>query len=188
MKLSKSVLTLVGACALTTLLTGCSSIICGSKQSFSINSKPAGAEVLVYDPHGEIVFQKTTPCVASLARTTPEEGRANYTVLIRKAGYAPVQVPLISQVNRACVANAVFGGVGMIVDSATGAMWTLSPQGLDPELVDQNATSFHSDSDLMVRLKPQTEQQAGLVAHVEPVEHQAIVFESLTRAVRVAHE
>src|SRR5947209_13115802 len=81
MKLIKSVFTLAAYCALMALLTGCSSILCGQRQSLSISSKPAGAEVLVYNPQGDIVFQNKTPCVASLARSTPEEGRANYIIL-----------------------------------------------------------------------------------------------------------
>lgn len=184
MKLTKSAFAFLGSCALIMLLTGCSSMTCGSRQSLSINSKPAGAEVLVYDPHGEIVFQQTTPCVASLARTTPDEERANYIVLIRKEGYAPVQVPLTSRINRAYLANVLNGGLGLIVDSATGAMWTLSAEGLAPELMDQNAAFFHGENDLMVGLKP----QANLVAHVGPVQNQAIALEPLARVVRNSHE
>jgi hypothetical protein len=186
MKLNKSVSTLIGSCALITLLTGCSSIICGPRQSLSISSKPAGAEVLVYNPQGDIVFQDTTPCVASLTRSTPEENRANYIVLIRKEGFAPVQIPLTSRLNKAYLANVLFGGVGLIVDPLTGSMWTLRAEGLDAELVDQSAASFHDTHDFTILLKEQPAQD--LVAHVAPTQDQSIPLESLTRAVRNSNE
>jgi hypothetical protein len=184
MKLNKSVLTLLGSCALITLLTGCASMICGPRQSISISSKPAGAEVLVYDPHGEIVFQNTTPCVASLIRSTPEVERANYIILIRKEGYAPVQIPLTSRINKAYLANVLNGGIGLIVDSFAGTMWTLSAEGLDPKLVDQSAAIVHEDNDLMISLRQQV--AGGLLAHLEPVQNQPIPLESLTRVVRAS--
>ena len=186
MKLNKSVITLLGSCALITLLTGCSSMICGPRQSISISSKPAGAEVLVYDPHGDIVFQNTTPCVASLIRSAPEVERAAYIILIRKEGYAPVQIPLTSRINAAYVANVLNGGVGMIVDSFAGTMWTLSADGLDANLVDESASIVHEDHDLMIALKHQAADD--LLAHLEPVQSQPIALESLTRAVRTSGE
>src|SRR5437870_3119271 len=63
----KSVITLLSGCCLITLLSGCASVICGSKQSVAINSKPIGADVQIYNANGEIIFHKTTPCVAKLA-------------------------------------------------------------------------------------------------------------------------
>ncbi len=184
MKLNKSLFALLGSFALITLLTGCSSIMCGPRQSISISSKPAGAEVLVLDPHGEIVFKNTTPCVASLLRSIPEEERANYIVLIRKEGYAPAQIPLTSHINSAYLANVLNGGVGMIVDSLTGSMWTLSAEGLDPKLFDESASIVHEDQDLMVALKQQPAED--LMAHLETVQSQPIELESLTRAVRTS--
>lgn len=142
MKLNKSAFALLGSCAIITLLSGCSTILCGPKQSVSINSKPAGAEVIVSDSHGVIVFQKTTPCLASLVPNKPDSERANYIVLIKKEGYAPV-------------------GVGLMIDPLTGPMWSLSPKGLDPKLIDQNAAVFHSENDLTICLK----EQADLLAH-----------------------
>ena len=168
------------------LLTGCASMVCGSKQAIGINSKPAGAEVLVYDPHGEIVFQNTTPCIASLIRSAPEIERANYIILIRKQGYAPVQIPLTSRLNGAYLANVLNGGVGMIVDSFAGTMWTLSAEGLDPKLVDENAAILHAESDLTIALKPSSGK--GLLTDLEPVQSQPIALEALARTMRTSGE
>ena len=182
----KSAITLVGACALVTLFTGCASMICGPTQAVSISSKPAGAEVLVYDQHGDIVFQDKTPCVASLLRTPAEVERANYIILIRKDGFAPIQVPLNSRINGAYYANVLNGGIGMIVDSCAGTMWTLSADGLDARLVDESAAVVHEDHDIMVALKHQssTELLSGLATdQAEPIS-----LEALARAVRSSGE
>jgi len=130
MKIKTSVLTL-GACAIITLLTGCASVICGPKQTFAIETQPPGADVMVYDLQGNVIFQSTSPCVAELARVAPEKERASYIFLIKKQGFTPVQVPLSGHVNNAYFVNILFGGLGLAVDPFTHAMWTLSPTGID---------------------------------------------------------
>jgi hypothetical protein len=141
MKIKKSVITLLGCCCFITLMTGCASVMCGTKQSVVLDSKPSGAEVMVYDRHCEVVFEGTTPCVAKLRRCEPEEDRASYIILVKKEGFLPVQIPLKGRLNRAYLANALYGGVGFIADPFTGAMWTLTTTRVDPHLV-QDDTSF----------------------------------------------
>src|SRR5260221_7417350 len=94
MNLSKTMLKLIGGCGALAMLSGCASIMCGPRQSVAIDSKPTGAEVMVYDSTGDIIFHKSTPCVANLTRRDADYGSANYVVLIRKAGYDDVQVPM----------------------------------------------------------------------------------------------
>ena len=141
MNLTKSLLKLLGCCSLIALLSGCASVICGPKQAVTIDSKPHGAEVLVYDSHCDVIFQKTTPCTAKLPRRTPDYDAANYVILIKKEGYAPVQIPLTGQVNKAYFANILFGGLGMAIDPITGGMWTLSPDSVDSSSVTENAAT-----------------------------------------------
>jgi len=136
--MNKSLLKLVGCCSLITLLTGCASVICGSKQAVTIDSKPHGAEVLVYDSHCEVIAQKTTPCVVNLNRRTEDYEGANYVILIKKEGFAPVQIPLTAQVNRAYFANVANACLGMAIDPITGGMWTLTPDSMDPSAVTEN--------------------------------------------------
>jgi len=138
MNLNKSLLKLIGCCSLITLLTGCASMLCGSKQTVAIDSKPHGAEVLVYDGHCDVIFEKTTPCSVKLPRRTADYDGANYVVLIKKEGFAPVQVPLTAQVNKAYFANIIFGGVGMAIDPITGGMWTLSPDNINSSTFAEN--------------------------------------------------
>lgn len=168
MKLTKSTVILFACCCLSTLFTGCASIMCGPEQKVSLDSQPRGAEVLIYDANGEIVFQKTTPCVAELPRR--EHGylhSANYVVLVRKEGFAPVQFPLTGMVNRAYFANILSAGIGYIVDPITGAMWTLDPGQVDAKLVSENAAFFHGGKSLIVCLKEEVPQ--ALTPYLKPL-------------------
>ena len=127
---------------------------------------------MVYDSTGEIVFHKNTPCVAKLSRRDADYGSANYVILVRKAGFDDVQVPLSGCVNKAFFANIIFGGLGMVVDPITGAMWTLCPNDVDAKLVQENADFFHHEG-LLICLKEQVPQDlqpllqpvGGLAAH-----------------------
>jgi hypothetical protein len=165
MKLTKSLAMTLGACSMALLFTGCASVLCGPTQSVAINSRPPGAEVLVYDSQGEIVLEETTPCVAELKRRNQNFESAGYVVLVRKPGYEPVQVPLTGQLNRAYLANILFGGIGLIVDPLTGSMWTLSPDNVDSTLVNQHAAFFKEG--LLICLEEEVPQD--LVSHLKPL-------------------
>jgi hypothetical protein len=147
------------------MFTGCASIICGKQQSVSIDSKPAGAEVLVYDSNGEIIFQNTTPCVAKLNRKTSDYESADYVVLIRKEGFAPVQVPLTGKLNRAYLANFL-NVIGFAIDPITGALWTLSPDEVAPKLEGEQAAFFGNQKGILICLKDQVPQD--LVPYLRP--------------------
>jgi len=166
MNLTKTILKLIGGCAVITLLGGCASVICGPRQAVSIDSKPTGAEVMVYNPMGEVVFHKTTPCVAKLDRRNADYGAASYVLLIRKAGFGDIEVPMNGCVNKAFYANLLFGGLGMAVDPITGGMWTLCPGDVDAKLVKENADFFHHDG-LLIVLKEQLPEE--LQAALKPV-------------------
>lgn len=147
--------------------TGCASMMVGTRQSVALDSKPSGAEVTVYNNHGEVVFQGTTPCMPKLERTPPESVRPNYVVLIRKEGFTPVQLPLKSEMNRAYLANILFGGVGLAIDPATGAMWTLSTSDADQKLLTHNTTAFLTIDNDSVVVKLSEDKPADLTAHAE---------------------
>jgi hypothetical protein len=167
MRLTKCLLTLISSVGLLSLVTGCSSVMCGSRQSVSINSRPAGAEVLVYNSDCKVVCKKTTPCVAKLQRSNTDGGAANYVVLIRKQGFAPVQVPLTGKVNDAYYANIALGGVGLFVDNATGAKWTLTPEAIEADAAPQGSTVFQQE-DVVVSLQPRTGEEPHALAEYKP--------------------
>jgi hypothetical protein len=170
MKINKtSVITLIGGCCLITLLSGCASVLCGPQQKVAIDSRPNGADVVVYNTRGEVVAQNTTPCTIKLDRRSPDYVEsANYVVLIKKEGFAPAQVPLSGTVNRAYFANILFGGLGLAIDPMTGSMWTLSPAAVDANFGSENAAKFSHDDGLMVSLKEEASDE--LVGYLEPVQ------------------
>ena len=63
-----------------------------------------------------------------------------------------MQFPLIGSVNRAYTANLLNAGIGYAIDPVTGAMWTLSPQGLDAKVISEEI-GFFKDPGLLVSLK-----------------------------------
>ena len=158
MKMIKSTATLIGCCGFITLLSGCASVLCGPQQKVALDSKPSGAEVLVYNSQGDVVFQKTTPCIASLDRREKDYLQsARYTVVVRKEGFAPVQFPLTGEINRAYFANFLSAGIGFAVDPLTGAMWTLTPRSMNAEMVGEHAGFFNQDG-LLVSLQEEQTQ------------------------------
>jgi hypothetical protein len=152
MKEMKSLLLCLGAAMVPVFFSGCASVACGSHQDVALYSKPLGANVIVYDNHGEIAYQGKTPCVAKLARTAPESGRANYIVLLKKEGFQDVQMPLKSCLNRAGVASAFTGA--LILDSDFGGAWTLCADTEVPELVQDNPDMLHPDG-VCLAMKPE---------------------------------
>ncbi len=152
MKLTSSTLIFIGCCALSMLFTGCGTIMCGSDQKVNLESQPTGAEVSIYDSRGEIVFQKSTPCVAKLPRRQHDILQsAQYVVLVKKEGFSPVQFPLIGVVNRAYFANVLSAGIGYAVDPMTGGMWTLVPEATEGQVANEQA-GFFRDERLLISL------------------------------------
>ncbi|PYJ07435.1 MAG: hypothetical protein DME25_03815 [Verrucomicrobia bacterium] len=169
MKLIKPVIKLIACGCVISLLSGCASVLCGTKQSVALDSKPIGAKVLVYDSHCEIAFEGTTPCVAKLPRRNSDYECANYVVLLKKPGFAPVQIALNGQLNRAYLANILTGGIGFLADPITGGMWTLTTEGADPKVASENGNFFHSaDSGLLVSLQEQA--PPTIAEHFKPVD------------------
>jgi hypothetical protein len=143
MKVSQTAFALLAGSVLV-LSSGCSSLVCGSKQSVMIDSRPNGAQVLVYNKACEVIYSNTTPCTATLQRQSGDCETGCYVVLVSKDGFAPVQVPLVGRVNSAYYLN-VFTGIGFIIDPMTGGMWTLSPENVDGSVVRDAAGPFSQD-------------------------------------------
>jgi len=156
MNVAKSACKLIACGALLSLITGCSSIMCGPRQDLTIKTKPAGAEVLVYNACGEIILQDTTPCILALERSDKDYHPASYVLLLRKEGYAPVQVPMVGSVNRAYFAN-VLNIVGFGIDPMTGSMWTLAPNPAETTKLDENLhTTYSHDKGLIVTFEEES--------------------------------
>ncbi len=128
--------------------TGCATIFNGRTQVVQIRSTPDQANVVISNRAGERIHSVVTPATITLDRSAGFFKPELYTAIVTKPGYKPQVMTVKGKVNNWYMANLMFGGViGMlIVDPATGAMFTLSPSTADAELVairsnDQNATS-----------------------------------------------
>lgn len=137
----KSVAFLGGILLLTVIsitLAGCASIIGGKLQTISIKSNPTDAELLVYDVRkGNEIINAKTPYVATLERGAGYFKKAKYRVVIKKEDYESKEILIEGSPNGWYIGgNFLFGGLigWLIVDPATGAMWTLEPKDVQADL------------------------------------------------------
>jgi hypothetical protein len=99
-------------------LSGCASIVHGTKEKFTINSKPNHASLKV---DGAKVG--ATPTQVDLTR------KKDHTIKLQLAGYEPKTVYLQRTLSGWIVGNVVFGGlIGIAIDAIDGAMYNLTPQ------------------------------------------------------------
>jgi hypothetical protein len=133
------------ACLLTIplLLTGCASIVDGGPKTVRINSNPEGAKVTISNKEGKAIFVQTTPTKVSLKRSSGFFEGEDYTLAFELAGYYPYEAHVQSSLDGWYFGNIAFGGlIGMlIVDPATGDMFTLSPREVNCNLISAQAQS-----------------------------------------------
>ncbi|WP_119155151.1 PEGA domain-containing protein [Caldimonas tepidiphila] len=150
-------------------LSGCASIMNGSTQPVTIKSVPDGASVSVTNRAGEKIHNGTTPVTLTLNRGAGYFKSEEYRVQIKKEGFEPKELTIVSTVNGWYVANILFGGlIGMLaVDPATGAMYSF-PEAVNTTLdapVEKNAGSMQPLTIVSTdRLSPEVMKQARLVA------------------------
>jgi len=120
---SLAILSLVG-------MPGCATIIHGKNQTVSVSSTPQGADVLVDgQPRGK------TPLKTDLRRGQ------SHVVEVTKPGYLSETVMTTTKLNPTPLLNAVIGGgVGIVVDLATGSATDVTPGGVSVNLAPQVAT------------------------------------------------
>jgi hypothetical protein len=118
---------LVAICAVV-LMAGCASIVSKSIYPISITSDPNQADVTITDETGKTVFTGTTPAEVKLGTKAGFFKGKDYTVTFTKAGYGKHVTQIRRGVDGWYIAgNLLLGGLigWLIVDPATGAMWTL---------------------------------------------------------------
>lgn len=126
----------IAVIAAATWLTGCATIFEGGSQPLTFKSVPEAASITISNRAGEKIHNGTTPATVQLKRGNGYFRKESYTVMIEKPGYAPKQIEVTGAVNGWYFGNILFGGViGMlIVDPATGAMYTLKPNTVEAAL------------------------------------------------------
>jgi hypothetical protein len=153
MKLTQSLKSAIALLALS--LTGCASIVDGGSAHVSVTTDPSDARVSVFNRAGEAVESQQTPALFSLKRGAGYFRGAEYRLVIQKDGYAKTELNLTTTVNGWYFANLFFGGlIGLIiVDPATGAMYTLSPKNVSLVLAKQTASIQTHKDGLLVMLR-----------------------------------
>ncbi|WP_457571549.1 PEGA domain-containing protein [Desulfovulcanus sp.] len=124
----------LGVLLFVAVLTGCASIVSKSEYPVSISSNPEEAEITIVNRAEETVFKGKTPATVVLKAGAGFFKGENYTVTFKKDGYATHTAQIKRGVDGwYIVGNLIFGGVvgWLIVDPATGAMWTLKNLHVD---------------------------------------------------------
>ena len=138
---------------LMALLAGCASIIKGGMQTVNIRSNPSEAKATIVNSAGVTMISQNTPCMVSLKRGDGYFKKGSYRLVVEKVGYQKFETEIRGQVNGWYLGgNLVFGGlIGyLILDPATGGMWTLKPEEVDASLAAQNASFLQIEKDSMV--------------------------------------
>ncbi len=141
------------AAALT--MTGCASIFSGSTQTLTFKSVPDAANITITNKLGEKIHTGSTPATVTLKRGHGYFKPAGYQVTFSKEGFQTKTVQVKATVNGWYIANIIFGGlIGfLIVDPATGAMYTLSPSDINTLLdATQLSTTKKEQQSLTVML------------------------------------
>jgi len=112
-------LTLPLVCVAMPLTVGaCGLIFGGSRQTIQANSSPPGTTITTAPPTATL----TTPASVSLER------KKDYTLTFSRAGYTSADVQVSHHVRGGIIVlDILFGLVPVIVDAATGAWNSLSP-------------------------------------------------------------
>lgn len=140
------------AAVVSTLLSGCATIVNNGLRSLPVASTPPGATVSIYDRSGKEVSKQTTPFIASLPSKYHYFGGQRYRLVFDMAGYQKSEIMVLPKVSGWYWGNLLFGGLlGMLViDPATGAMYNLAPNKIDQTLSPERAANWRESGGLMV--------------------------------------
>jgi len=128
-------------------LSGCATVIHGSKQQIAITSNPSSGTVTVDD---QVVGK--TPFTTRLSRKKP------HFIKIELDGYFPYQAVFTRKTSGWIAGNILIGGlIGLGVDAITGGMYKLSPEAVQAELRNEQRTGIKLSNDqifLTIALEP----------------------------------
>ena len=109
-------------------IAACATIVSKSQYPVIISSQPDGADINVINSVGKTVFTGKTPTTITLKAGAGFFKGEDYTVEFKKEGYTPHTAQIRRGVDGWYIfGNLFIGGLigWLIVDPATGAMWTL---------------------------------------------------------------
>jgi len=121
-------------------LSGCASIISGKTQTMTFQSTPDLSDITIINRDGKKIQVGKAPVTVSLNRGAGFFVPERYTVIFEKEGYEKKEITVCSSVNGWYVGNILFGGILglLIIDPATGAMYSLNTKDTNVVLNDLN--------------------------------------------------
>jgi len=128
--------------------SSCCSIMLSPQQEVGIASNPSGAKVII---DGQEVGN--TPLTTSLAR------KNNHNVKIELDGFMPYELHLTKKTSGWVFGNIIFGGIiGLVVDLATGALYVLTPEDIQANLIKSDTGMLNNEDILFFAfvLEPET--------------------------------
>jgi hypothetical protein len=142
---------------------GCGSLVTGSRHEVSVTSEPSTANAIIYKAGTkDIAYQGTTPFDVELNKKAGFMQGQDYLLEVTKQGYAPAKINITAGVNGWYIAgNILFGGIigWLIVDPATGGMWSLSPDDLNANLSKDTAYTYEEGKINIVLKEDLTEEE-----------------------------
>lgn len=134
--------------ALSSITTGCATIMGSDVHSMPITSTPSDAGIRITDEKGTAIFQGKTPTTVTLKKSDGSYfGKKSYSVMISKPGYETQTIPVTASANGWYIGgNILFGGLigWLIVDPLNGKMYNLSPETINAGLP-EGAKSSHNN-------------------------------------------
>ena len=108
------------------LLSGCCTIVDSPNEVVTFNSNVEKANIKIMNKQGMVVYSGQTPTTLTLNKKAGYFSGETYLVRSEKEGYGSEERLLDTRINGWYWANILFGGlIGfLIIDPATGAMWT----------------------------------------------------------------
>jgi len=122
------------------VLSGCATVIHGTRQDVGISSSPAGAEVWV-----DNVKMGETPVIAKLRR------KDTHTVKLVLPGYQPYETTITRSVSGWVWGNIAIGGlIGLGVDAISGGMYKLSPEQVTGSFAVERAAGLSQTDEIFI--------------------------------------
>jgi len=142
---------ILAALGLPFLFSNCASIVTKTTYPISINSNPQGADIRITDKKGKEIFYGKTPATVDLKAGAGFFSSASYIVDFSLDGYDSTTIPIQHKLEGWYFGNILLGGViGMlIVDPATGAMWTPKTQNVLAILTEKSSVKLSPKLEIM---------------------------------------
>lgn len=129
-------------------LSGCASIISGKTQTMTFQSTPELSDITILNRDGKKIHVGKAPITVSLNRGAGFFVPERYTVIFEKEGYEKKEIKVTPSMNGWYIGNILFGGIIglLIIDPATGAMYSLNTKDTNVVLNDLNKENIQANA------------------------------------------